>query len=137
MAEVNLKEQFALIARRVEEILRGQAPSSNLAGAVQVVYEDNGFIISLDDNAKYGIYLWRGTGEEIADGAVAGTDSDSLQTTYEAIWNKKPNLSPGKGTKGIKPRFWLNLIASDIDELQLEIEQAITTALEQQLETSN
>jgi len=137
MSEINLKEEFALIARRVEEILRGQAPSKNLAGAVQVVYENDGFIISLDDNAKYGIYLWRGTGEEIADGAVAGTDADALQTTYEAIWNKKPNLSPGKGTKGIKPRFWLNLMSSDIDELQYEIEQAITTALEQQLETSN
>jgi hypothetical protein len=137
MAEVNLKEQFALIARRVEEILRGQAPSRNLAGAVQVVYENDGFVISLDDNATYGIYLWRGTGEERADGAVPGTDASAIQTTYEAIWDKKPNLNPGKGTKGIKPRFWLNLIAADIDELQYEIEQAITTALEQQLETSN
>jgi hypothetical protein len=137
MAEVNLKEQFALIARRVEEILRGQAPSRNLAGAVQVVYENDGFVISLDDNATYGIYLWRGTGEERADGAVPGTDASAIQTTYEAIWDKKPNANPGKGTKGIKPRFWLNLIAADIDELQYEIEQAITTALEQQLETSN
>jgi len=137
MAEVNLKEQFALIARRIEEIIRGQAPSSNLAGAVQVVYENDGFVISLDDNATYGIYLLRGTGEERADGAVPGTDGDALQTTYEAIWDKRPNSNPGKGQRGIKPRFWLNLIAGDRDELQYEIEQAITNALEQQLETSN
>jgi hypothetical protein len=135
MAEINLKDQFAIIARRIEEILRGQAPSSNLSGAVQVVYEDNNFIISLDDTAAYGIYLWRGTKNERAAGAVPGLDADALQTTYEAIWDKRPDSNPGKGEGGIKPRFWLNLRMADIDELQYEIEQAITNALEQQLET--
>jgi len=134
MEEENLKQIFESVARRIEEILRGQAPSANLAGAVQVAYEDNGFIISLDDNAKYGIYLWRGTRDEIASGAVAGIDSDSIQSTYEAIWDRKPDLNPGKGEGGIKPRYWLNLIAADIDELENEIEKAIANALNNQLE---
>jgi superfamily II helicase len=138
MQQEDFKQIFESVARRIEEILRGQAPSANLAGAVQVVYEEgNGFIISLDDNAKYGIYLWRGTRDEIASGAVAGTDSDSIQSTYEAIWDRKPDLNPGKGTKGIKPRYWLNLIAADIDELQNEIDKAITDAQDKQLEKTN
>lgn len=133
----NLKQEFQSIARRIEEILRGQAPSANLAGAVQVVYEDNGFIISLDDTATYGIYLWRGTRDEIASGAIAGTDSDSIQSTYDAIWDRKPDLNPGKGEGGIKPRYWLNLKMTDIDELQNEIEKAIADALNKQLEKTN
>ena len=100
------------------------------------ILEDNGFIISLDDNAKYGIYLWRGTRDEIASGAVAGIDSDSIQSTYEAIWDRKPDLNPGKGTKGIKPRYWLNLIAADIDELQNEIDKAVTDAWDKQQKTN-
>ena len=134
MAEVNLKDEFFKIARKIEELLRGQAPSSNLAGAVQVSYEDNGFIISLDDSAKYGIYLWRGTGEEIASGAVAGIDEESIQATYDAIWDRRYNPDPGKGKGGIKPRYWLNLKAADIMELQTEIEDAIASALEAQFE---
>jgi len=136
MQEEDLKQIFESIARRIEEILRGQAPSSNLAGAVQVVYEDDRFKISLDDNAKYGIYLWRGTRDEIASGAIAGIDSDSIQSTYEAIWDRKPDLNPGKGTKGIKPRYWLNLIAADIDELQNEIDKAVTDAWDKQQKTN-
>ena len=136
MQPEDLKQIFQSVARRIEEILRGQAPSANLAGAVQVAYEDNGFIISLDDNATYGIYLWRGTRDEIASGAVAGIDSDSIQSTYEAIWDRKPDLNPGKGTKGIKPRYWLNLIAADIDELQNEIDKAVTDAWDKQQKTN-
>jgi hypothetical protein len=136
MQPEDLNQIFQSVARRIEEILRGQAPSANLAGAVQVAYEDNGFIISLDDNAKYGIYLWRGTRDEIASGAVAGIDSDSIQSTYEAIWDRKPDLNPGKGTKGIKPRYWLNLIAADIDELQNEIDKAVTDAWDKQQKTN-
>lgn len=129
MAEINLKEEFGKIARKIEMLLRGQAPSANLAGAVQVTYEDNGFAIALDDSARYGIYLWRGTGNERAAGA-----SDDIQATYDAIWDKKYDPNPGPGRGGIKPRFWLNLKMADIMELQTEIEEAIAAALEAQLE---
>lgn len=137
MEQGDLKQAFADVAKRIEEILRGQAPSANLSGAVQVVYEDDGFIISLDDKARYGIYLWRGTRDEIASGAIPGTDADALQTTYDAIWDRKPDLNPGKGTKGIKPRYWLNLKMADIQELEYEIDKAITEALNKQLEKTS
>lgn len=132
MAEETLKEAFNKIARKIESLLRGQAPSSNLAGAVQVTYEDNGFQIALDDSARYGIYLWRGTKQERAEGA-----SDDLQMTYETIWDRKFDPNPGPGEGGIKPRFWLNLQMADYMELQTDIEDAITAALEAQLEKSS
>ena len=132
MAEINLKEEFNNIARKIEMFLRGQAPSTNLAGAVQCRYEDNAFQISLDDSAKYGIYLWRGTKDERAPGAVPGTDADAIQTTYDAIWDRRYDSNPGKGKGGIKPRYWLNLKMADIMELQTDIEQAIAAALQAQ-----
>jgi hypothetical protein len=132
MAEINLKEEFGKIARKIEMLLRGQAPSSNLAGAVQVTYEDNGFAIALDDSARYGIYLWRGTGNERAAGA-----SDDIQATYDAIWDRRYDPNPGPGKGGIKPRYWLNLKQADIMELQTEIEEAIAAALEKQLEKTS
>lgn len=132
MAEINLKDEFFEIARKIEGLLRGQAPSRNLGGAVQVTYEDNGFVISLDDSAKYGIYLWRGTGEEIASGAVPGIDEEAIQATYDAIWDRRYDADPGEGKKGIKPRYWLNLKMADIMELQGDIEEAITNALQKQ-----
>lgn len=132
MEEVSLKEEFFKIARKIEGLLRGQAPSKNLGGAVQVTYEDNGFVISLDDSAKYGIYLWRGTGEEIASGAIPGTDGEAIQATYNAIWDRRYDSNPGKGKGGIKPRFWLNLQMADIMELQADIEESIASALQSQ-----
>jgi len=134
MDEANLKQAFSNVARKIESLLRGQAPSANLAGAVQVTYEDNGFAIALDDDAKYGIYLWRGTRAEIASGAVPGLDTDSIQATYDAIWDRRFDANPGKGEGGIKPRYWLNLKMADIMELQADIEEAIAAALQKQLD---
>lgn len=136
MAEVSLKDEFNAIARKIEMILRGQAPSTNLGGAVQCRYEDGAFQISLDDSAKYGIYLWRGTKDERAAGAIPGTDQDAIQTTYDAIWDKRWDSNPGKGKGGIKPRYWLNLQMADIMELQTEIEEAIAAALQAQADKS-
>lgn len=134
METQTLKQAFQGIARKMEMILRSQAPSKNLAGAIQVTYEDNDFLIAWDDSANYGIYLWRGTLAELAPGAVPGLDDESIQATYDAIWDRKLDLNPGKGKGGIKPRYWLNFKVADIMEFQDEIEDAINLALEEQLQ---
>jgi hypothetical protein len=52
----------------------------------------------------------------------------------EAFIDRRFNPNPGKGSGGIKPRYWLNLGRMKLEIFQDEIDQAITTALEETIE---
>lgn len=130
---MELREEFIRIARDIETAIRMQAPSSKLQGAVSVVYERNGdqddFIIALDEEFRYGIYLHRGTMAERDPEA-----SEDFEAMAEAFIDRRFNPNPGKGKGGIKPRYWLNLGRMRLEIFQDEIDQAIITALEQTIE---
>ena len=130
---MELRDEFIKIARDIETVIRMQAPSNKLQGAVSVMYERNGdednFIIALDEQFKYGIYLHRGTMDERDPQA-----SEDFEAMAEAFIDRRPNLNPGKGKGGIKPRYWLNLGRMQLERFQEEIDKAITAALEQTIE---
>lgn len=106
---VNLNPMYAKFSRRIETILRGQAPRKTgaLADSIRVVVNKDGMQIVLQPIAgreSYGPYLHRGTGDERASGSSQNFD-EAYMNLIERAWN--PN--PGKGIGGIKPRYFLNL----------------------------
>lgn len=116
--QIDLTPTYNKISRRLEAILQSQAPVD-----IAVIYDQNGFIIY--DPTTYGMYLHRGTGEEI-DGAASQDDSK----TYLNLIRKKWNPNPGVGEGGIKPRYWMNFSDSVYEMIDEELEKVITEELE-------
>lgn len=106
---VNLNPMYAKFSRRIEAILRSQAPrrTGALAESIRVIVNREGLQIvlqPLQGKKSYGEYLHRGTGEERA----AGSSTD-FETTYVQLMDRAWNPRPGRGVGGIKPRYFLNL----------------------------
>lgn len=106
---VNLDKQYAKFARRIEGILKAQAPvkTGALRSSIRVVVNKDGLQIVLqpiNGRDSYGVYLHAGTGEE-----KQGPGGRDFGFIYEALQDRAWNPNPGKGRGGIKPRYFLNL----------------------------
>ena len=123
--QIDLTPTYNKISRKLEAILRSQAPvdTGHLQNSVMVLYDENGFVIY--DTTTYGMYLHRGTGDE----ADAGASQDDSRT-YLNLIRKKWNPNPGKGEGGIKPRYWMNFADSVYEMIDQEMEKVITQELE-------
>lgn len=123
---IDLRPTYNSISRRLEAILRYQAPvdTGHLRSSIIVTYDAKGLLIY--DPTSYGMYLHRGTGDE-RDTA----SSTNNETTYLNLLRKRWNPNPGKGTKGIKPRYWMNFSDTVYEMIDQEIEKAISEQLEQ------
>lgn len=132
MEGIDLKPTYAKISRKLEAILKSQAPyaTGRLSNSVQVNYDEDGFVISV--GAKYGIYLHSGTGEE-----AASRDSD-FSEVYQTLIERAYDPNPGTGVGGIKPRYWMNF--SDTvyeminDELATAYAEEMDAIIEQEIE---
>jgi hypothetical protein len=111
-----VKQAYEMAARIMENEYRAQAPSKKIANGTTVIPVFNGdevdFLVDLDSQVRYGIYLDMGTGK------------------YRTDVEGKYNANPGKGTKGIRPRFWISLS----DAAQVRIDMIIEEALDKQIE---
>lgn len=91
------KRKLDTLARIYQTEVRSQAPGDNISRGttIVVVYEDNSFSFAsvLSEKVRYGRYLDEGTGPYYKSNAPRGP------------WNP----DPGKGTKGIIPRYWLSI----------------------------
>ncbi len=110
-----VKSIYQTVARSIENEIKAQAPSKKIAAGTTVVTEFTGddevqFVTVIEDQVKYGIYLDKGTGKYRSD--------------TEGRWN--PN--PGKGTDGIRPRFWTSLSDTFVERINMMIEQALIAA---------
>ena len=136
MAEplIDLKPAYAILSRKLEMILRGQAPSKSIASQITVTYDAEGMYISM--TRGYGTYLYRGTGDERAAGAMGG--DEITQELLDALDGNNPDPNPGKGVGGIKPRYFLNFTDSVKamigDELSTAYAEAINEIIAQELE---
>jgi len=106
---VNLDKQYAKFARRIEGILKAQAPrkSGDLARSIRVVVNKDGLQIVLqpiNNKDSYGVYLHAGTLTE-----REGPGGRDFGIIYEALQDRSWNPTPGKGRGGIKPRYFLNI----------------------------
>ena len=132
MSEIDLKPTYAKISRKLESILRSQAPfqTGALANSVRVIYDTDGFEIVV--GVKYGIYLHRGTMEESAD------RSSDFSEVYQNLIERAFDPNPGTGVGGIKPRYWMNF--SDTvyeminDELATAYAEQMDEIIEQEIE---
>jgi hypothetical protein len=108
-------------AALIEGELKNQSPSRKIGSGLSVTpsvsEEGVEFIVTFADGVKYAVYLDRGTGRYRAPESEVGR------------WN--PN--PGKGTRGIIPRFFT--VISDPTQVRvLEVlEEAYTEDLEEQI----
>jgi hypothetical protein len=109
-------------SRLIEEELRSQAPGRKIGPGLSVepVIQEGQieFVVTFADGVKYGVYVNRGTGRY-------RTSPD-----YVGRWN--PN--PGKGTKGIIPRFFTMISDGTQQRVLSLLEEAILVDLEQQIE---
>jgi hypothetical protein len=106
---VNLDAQYSKFARRIEGILKSQAPRKTgaLAQSIRVVTNKDGLQIVLQPikgRDSYGVYLHAGTGNY-----RQGPGGRDFGIIYEALQDRPRNPNPGPGKGGIKPRFFLNL----------------------------
>lgn len=109
-------------SRIIEEELRSQAPGRKIGPGLSVapVFEEGGidFIVTFADGVKYGVYVDRGTGRY-------RTPED-----YVGRWNP----TPGKGTKGIIPRFFTVISDGTQERIGKIIEEALLADLEEIVE---
>jgi len=117
--KIDLSSVYIKLSRKLESILRYQAPFDTgfLRSQVEVTYTKDGIEIGLGQ-AGYGTYLHTGTGQE-----RAGKDPQQLM---DKAWNPKP----GKGTEGIKPRYWMNFSESVYEMMMDEIATAYAIQIE-------
>lgn len=134
MESTSLKASFNQIAKRIEGMLKAQAPSTKIARGIRVVYTNDAFVFLFDEKVKYGLYLWKGTKDERAPGALPGLNDMDLEKSYEAIFDRPYDPNPGKGVGGIKPRYWLNFTKTSLNDLQREIEASIEKAINDQIQ---
>ena len=116
-----IKEAAYTAARIMEANIKAQAPSQKIAGGTKVIPVFDGeelrFEVVLDEQVKYGIFLDSGTERE-------------YKPNPNAAWS--PN--PGKGTDGIKPRYWTNLDEAMQERMTKIIEEAMTKAMEKKID---
>ena len=126
MMKIDLTSTYNKISRKLEAILKSQAPvdTGNLKNSIIVSFDEKGFIIY--DSTSYGMYLHRGTGEERN---TASSQDDA--TTYFNLLRMRWNPNPGKGEQGIKPRYWMNFSDSVYEMIDDELEKVIAQELEQ------
>jgi hypothetical protein len=126
--KIDLRPTYNRISRKLEAILRYQAPvdTGHLRNSIMVGYDEHGIIIY--DPTSYGMYLHRGTGDE-RDSASSTNDA----TTYYNLLRNRWNPNPGEGKGGIKPRYWMNFEDSIYEMIDQEIEKAIVIELEKGL----
>lgn len=125
MISAIIKEAAFMAARIIENELRSQAPSSKIAKGFSVepvITESNGeidvdFNYVLEDKVIYGLYLDSGTLRE-------ADPSDDAQF----------NPDPGKGSGGIKPRYWMNYPQEFQERIDMIIDVAIEAAVEAQID---
>ncbi len=119
---LDLRPTMKLIERIIRTALRAQAPvkTGALQKSVEVraVLSDNGVKFT-PTFKKYGIYLNQGTGRY------------KVRDTTGRPFN--PN--PGKGTMGIKPRFWLNLQAATMQAVNKILYKEIAKQIRQEFRT--
>jgi len=125
MRDPKLTQAYNRIARKLEAILKSQAPvgqTGSLKEQTQVTVNDNGFRIQTVD---YGFFLHFGTEEETSG------------LTFEQTLLKQYNLKPGVGDGGIKPRFWMSFGQTQwmqiLDEIEKEEGKAFANLLAAQL----
>lgn len=133
-AKLDLREEYAKIARRLETVLRAQAPSESIAKKIQVNSDSNGMYIVMD--SEVGVWLYTGTGNETAKGSM-NTGGQLTQNLLDALDGNDPNPNPGKGIGGIKPRYFLNFTQSVkamiADNLSMAYAKAINDIIAEQI----
>ena len=103
----SIKTVYADLAKKMEGMLKAQAPSNKIASSIRVGVDQNGLFIELlpiDGKPNYGKYLHSGTGLE-----REGPNSSDFGVIYEALFGRTWTPNPGRGKGGIKPRYFLNL----------------------------
>ena len=119
--EIDLKKTYLKISRRLEAILRSQAPvdTGRLRNSIAVVYNEKGLTIM--ESSGYGIFTHQGTGKY----RKGNTYADTMKYPF--------NLNPGIGQGGIKPRYWLNFKESVWADIEQEIAVAIGLILQTEI----
>lgn len=119
--QIDLKNTYLKISRRLEAILRSQVPvdTGRLKNSISVVYDASG--LTIIESTGYGIFTHQGT-EKYRKG-------NSYSDTYKFPFNPNPGI--GKG--GIKPRYWLNFKESVWAGIDQEIANAIALILEAEI----
>lgn len=119
---LDLKPTLNLIERIIKTALRAQAPvkTGALQKSVQVkaVLSEDGVKFT-PTFLRYGTYLNQGTGRY------------KVKETKGRPFN--PN--PGKGTMGIKPRFWLNIQATTMQAVNKILYKEIAKQIRQEFRT--
>ena len=135
MEQIDLKEAYGVLARKLEIALRVQAPSEKIAGTIRVDYDSDGMYINIDRG--YSTYLYRGTMDERSSGSI-DTGDQITQELLDALAGYAPNDKPGTGRGGIKPRYFLNFteVTKEMiaDDLSSAYAQAIETMIVEEFE---
>lgn len=119
--KIDLKNTYLKISRRLEAILRSQAPvdTGRLKNSISVVYNEKGLTIM--ESSGYGIFTHQGTGKY----RKGNTYADTMKYPFD------PN--PGIGEGGIQPRYWLNFKESVWQQIDNEIAAAIGLVLQAEI----
>lgn len=132
---IDLRETYGVLARKLEIILRAQAPSEKIASSIRVESDRDGMYIVMDRG--YGTYLYRGTMDERSAGSI-DTGDMITEELLDALSGYAPRENPGTGVGGIKPRYFLNFtdtVKEMIgDELSVAYAQAIEGMIQEQFE---
>lgn len=133
--KIDLKEAYGVLARKLEIILRSQAPSEKIAGTIRVEYDSDGMYIVVEPT--YGTFLLRGTMEERSPASI-DTGMNVTQELIDALSVYAPRRNPGSGVGGIKPRYFLSFTdtVNEMigDELSSAYAAAIETMIQEQFE---
>jgi len=130
---IDLREAYGVLARKLEIILRSQAPSEKIASTIRVESDRDGMYIVMEPS--YGIYLLRGTMEERSPASL-DTGMNVTQELLDALSVYAPRENPGRGVGGIKPRYFLSFTdtVNEMigDELSVAYAQAIEAMIEEE-----
>ena len=134
--KISLKNAYATLARKLEIILQGQAPSAKIGRAIVVDYDEEGMYIRY---SGYGTYLYRGTMDERSPKSI-NTGMEITGDLLDALADYAVDENPGRGIGGIRPRYFLNL--NDItremiaEELSVAYAEAINEVITQEINES-
>jgi len=116
----SLQPLYDKYAREIEMILQNQVPkkTGNLARSIIVTADEDGIHVHIgNEQIAYGIYTQAGTNQYY--------DKEAFDSVFAGKWN--PN--PGKGERGIIPRYWENFgsVIKDqmLDEVAAQIQLTI------------
>jgi hypothetical protein len=130
MEGIDLKEAYGVLARKLEIVLRSQAPSEKIASRISVDYDSEGMYINT--SPSYGTFLLRGTEEERSPASI-DTGMNVTQELLDALSGYAPDPRPGHGRGGIKPRYFLSFTDTVNEMIADDLSTAYAEAIEEMI----